>query len=109
MTAAAMNLHRFPYHFLFRIAGNAVGFSSSDIIGGILHRRPIADKPALDCRTATRCPRALHVLDDVRAELRAFDLGGAFHQAGEIVGDALGADGAVEPLTMRSAASVQPR
>ena len=34
--------------------------------------------------------------DDVVAELRALDLGRAFHQAREIVGDALAADGAVQ-------------
>jgi len=33
--------------------------------------------------------------DDVVAGLRAFDLGGDFHEAGEIVGDAFAADGAV--------------
>ena len=40
----------------------------------------------------------LHVGDDVVAELRALDFGRAFHLAGEIVGDSLGADGAVEAL-----------
>ena len=40
--------------------------------------------------------RASHVLDDVIAELRAFDLGRAFHQAREIVGDALAGDSAVQ-------------
>ena len=36
-----------------------------------------------------------HMLDDVIAELGAFDLGRAFHQAREIVGDAFAGDGAV--------------
>ncbi len=35
----------------------------------------------------TRAP--LHVCDDVIAEFGAFDFGGTFHQAGEIVGDTL--------------------
>ena len=34
--------------------------------------------------------------DDVVAELRAFDFGGAFHQAGKIVGDSFGGDSAVQ-------------
>ena len=36
--------------------------------------------------------------DDVIAELGALDLGGTFHLAGEVVGDFLAADGAVEAL-----------
>jgi len=40
----------------------------------------------------------IHVLDDGVAELGAFDLGGAFHQAVEIVGDGLGRDGAFHAL-----------
>ena len=36
--------------------------------------------------------------DDVVAELRAFDLRGAFHQAGEVVGDFLGSDSAIQAL-----------
>jgi hypothetical protein len=38
----------------------------------------------------------LHVGDDVVAELAALDFGAAFHLAGEIVGDALGGNGAVQ-------------
>ncbi len=30
--------------------------------------------------------------DDIVAEFRAFDFGGAFHEAGEIIGDAFGRD-----------------
>lgn len=36
------------------------------------------------------------MFDDVVAELGAFDFGSAFHEAGEVVGDSLGGDGAVE-------------
>ena len=38
------------------------------------------------------------MLDDRIAELRALDLGGAFHQAGEIVGDGLGCHRAFHAL-----------
>ena len=44
----------------------------------------------------TRTKAALHMLDDIIAELRAFDFGGAFHLAGEIIGDAFGGDRAVQ-------------
>jgi hypothetical protein len=40
----------------------------------------------------------LHIRDDIVAELRAFDFRGAFHLAGEVVGDALAADRAIETL-----------
>jgi hypothetical protein len=42
-----------------------------------------------------RSANALHMLDNVVAELTALDLGGAFHQSSEIVGDAFARDGAV--------------
>jgi hypothetical protein len=41
-------------------------------------------------------------------ELRALHLGGALHQAGEVVGDDLVGDGGLERRTMSAAASVQP-
>jgi hypothetical protein len=37
--------------------------------------------------------RSLHVLDNFVAKLGALDFGGAFHEAGEVVGDGFGADG----------------
>src|SRR3954453_20390219 len=44
------------------------------------------------------CRVALHVLDNGVGELRRLQFRGAFHQAGEVVGDALAGDGAVHAL-----------
>src|SRR5882724_2384550 len=42
--------------------------------------------------------KRLHVRDDVVTELRALDLGGTIHLAGEVVGDAFAAGGAVQAI-----------
>jgi len=41
-------------------------------------------------------PPRSHVSDDVVAKLGALDLGGTFHEAGEVVGDLLRSNGTVE-------------
>src|SRR5580658_8506073 len=45
-----------------------------------------------------RATSPLHLGDERVAELGAFDLGGALHQAGEVVSHSLGPDGAVHAL-----------
>ena len=62
-----------------------------------------APKPEAEVPLVPTC-----VLMIASAELRRLQLGGAGHQAREVVGDALGGDRAVHPLHDQSAASFQP-
>jgi SpoVK/Ycf46/Vps4 family AAA+-type ATPase len=47
---------------------------------------------------ASRMPRPSHVRDEVVPELAALHFGRAFHEAGEVVGDLLARDRAVDAL-----------